>query len=575
MYDSDSESTTQERRRVNSIHKLFIDGAFDASPNRSKMYDSDSDSTTQERRRVNSIHKLFIDGAFDAKMALTIIMFTVYTIIKAISLIEWPMLNFCVVLCILGFLIADIITRMMRNNHVSSHHISNVEIFLKRRRGPIFTVIILVSALILVLYLLVPPLHYNITPLVSSSVMTLSFIFGAVYPVLVQKTVTLYICKNKYGDKGCVMMRTALLNGFVSSLLVVGFILLGFVFLYVMIGTHVIGEWHAFLNPNVIPFYMIGFGLGITFSTLFLHVMPVVFNEDDNLDKSRNHVPLTEENISGDLLECISVGMLCSIILASTITSNARLPSSLFVMFPFVMCSLDFIVVTSLVVYVMYKLCPYRKPIELLKAGTLINVLLNVIMFYFMTNTFLYVPGSPEAVTRFFFCGVMGIGFLPLTLLLTMTTTTPQKIQQIIIPFVIFLTSYYNGSTSGIEHFQTHEPSGGMLGVSFTTMGMLSGSGFMLTLDLLKPIVENVGGDEERAAAAASESSDRVADHHESIGKIVKVWTNTFLLGIGSMISLLLLSTSFLFVSVELFVVLCLHSGLFVWKHLNVHHKVL
>jgi H+-translocating diphosphatase len=189
---------------------------------------------------------------------------------------------------------------------------------------------------------------------------------------------------------------------------------------------------------------LVGFSFGASFVAMFAQLGGGIYTKAadvgaDLIGKVEHGIPeddprnpaviadLVGDNVGdcagqcADLFESISAEILSAMILGGAMANHANLSfetKSGLILFPLVVHSLDLIVSTISVFYVQTKegLPQYNRdygeledPLNVLKRGYYISLVLAAIGLFFITNTFLYIPQFPKASLYFYACSLVGV----------------------------------------------------------------------------------------------------------------------------------------------------------------------
>jgi Na+/H+-translocating membrane pyrophosphatase len=122
-----------------------------------------------------------------------------------------------------------------------------------------------------------------------------------------------------------------------------------------------------------------------------------------------------------DLFESISAEILAAMILGGQMANHAGMDfetKSGFILFPLMVHSLDLTVSTIAIFFVSTKpghpstdsrYGPLEDPLNVLKRGYYVSLILAILGLFWICRTFLVVPGSPNAYLYFFGCTFVGV----------------------------------------------------------------------------------------------------------------------------------------------------------------------
>lgn len=200
----------------------------------------------------------------------------------------------------------------------------------------------------------------------------------------------------------------------------------------------------TYLPIEEIPVLLVGFGFGASFVAMFAQLGGGIYTKAADVgadligkvevgipeDDPRNPAVIADlvgDNVGdcagqcADLFESISAEILSAMILGGAMANHAGLDPDLkagFILFPLLVHSLDLFVSTVSVYFVSTKeghplkdpsYGQIEDPLEVLKRGYYISLLLAIIGLYFICYNFLNIPTAPNAYFYFFLCSVVGV----------------------------------------------------------------------------------------------------------------------------------------------------------------------
>lgn len=281
-----------------------------------------------------------------------------------------------------------------------------------------------------------------------------------------------------------------------------------------------------------------------------------------------------------DLFESISAEILSAMILGGAMAENADLDFSTksgFILFPLIVHSLDLLVSTIAVFFVKTKpgVPHYTRdygeiedPLDVMKRGYYVSLILALVGLFFICNRFLYIPSLPSASFYFFICSAVGVLvsflFIKITQYYTDYTYGPVRsissssqmghatniitglsvgLESTGLPVIVIsvsiITAYYCGSATGIQDHKGN-PIGGLYATAIATMGMFSSGVYVLSMSGFGPIADNAGGIVEMSGQdrAVRDITDRL----DAVGNVTKANTKGYSVGSASLACFLLFS---------------------------------
>jgi len=306
-----------------------------------------------------------------------------------------------------------------------------------------------------------------------------------------------------------------------------------------------------------IPVLLVGFGFGASFVAMFAQLGGGIYTKAADVgadligkveagipeDDPRNPAVIADlvgDNVGdcagqcADLFESISAEILSAMILGGALANNADLSfesKSGLILFPMIVHSLDLMVSTVSLFFATTKagLPQYKNdygeledPLDILKKGYYVSLILATVGLFFICQTFLYIPNYPASSMCFFGCSCVGVCvsylFIRITQYYTDYTYGPvQSISKsscmghatniitglsvglescglpVISICMAILTSYYLGEATGLKDAQGNLI-GGLYGTAIATMGMFASGVYVLSMSGFGPIADNAGG---------------------------------------------------------------------------------
>lgn len=192
-----------------------------------------------------------------------------------------------------------------------------------------------------------------------------------------------------------------------------------------------------------IPVLLVGFGFGASFVAMFAQLGGGIYTKAADVgadlvgkvelgipeDDPRNPAVIADlvgDNVGdcagqcADLFESISAEILSAMILGGAMANHAGLDYETkagFILFPLLVHSLDLLVSTISVYFVGTKKghpstdAGYKceDPLNVLKRGYYLSLVLALLGLFWICRTFLYIPTLPQAYLYFFACSVVGV----------------------------------------------------------------------------------------------------------------------------------------------------------------------
>ena len=352
-----------------------------------------------------------------------------------------------------------------------------------------------------------------------------------------------------------------------------------------------------------IPVLLVGFGFGASFVAMFAQLGGGIYTKAADVgadligkvevgipeDDPRNPAVIADlvgDNVGdcagqcADLFESISAEILSAMILGGAMANHAGLTPELkagFILFPLLVHSLDLFVSTVSVYFVSTKpghpqkdanYGPIEDPLDVLKRGYYISLMLAIIGLFFICYNFLNIPTLPNAYFYFFLCSVVGVIVSFLFVAITQYYTDYQfaPVQSIAsssqmghatniitglsvglestgLPVIVIsvgiITSYYLGEMTGIVN-ERGQPIGGLYGTAIATMGMFASGVYVLSMSGFGPIADNAGGIVEMSEQ--EQYVRDITDRLDAVGNVTKANTKGYSVGSASLACFLLFS---------------------------------
>ena len=461
--------------------------------------------------------------------------------------------------------------------------------FLRRQYRTIFSLSIVLAALIFVLYAFFRSPHPGEPSATTMALWTtLSFVLGALCSgiagligmfVAVRANIRSASAARSSLNRA---LQIALRGGAVSGLFVVAMSLLGVGGLYAIV--HAVNVVPA----ERIPLLIVGYGFGASFVALFAQLGGGIYTKAADVgadlvgkveagipeDDPRNPAVIADlvgDNVGdcagrgADLFESTAAENIGAMILGAGLA--ARNPTAFggvaalaVMLFPLV--ARAFGLVASIVGIMVVKSRENEDPMRALNRGYWVTAFLAGVGFLVATRWLLNPGGAPDAWWHFFLCGAIGvltsIAFVYITQYYTEYRYRPVKsiaaasvtgpATNIIAGFAVALectalptftigtaiiASYQLGASSGLEH-------SGLFGTAVATMGMLGTAAYILAMDTFGPITDNAGGIIEMSHQP--EDIRRRTDRLDAVGNTTKALTKGYAIGSAALAAFLLFS---------------------------------
>ncbi len=473
---------------------------------------------------------------------------------------------------IIGLLISSLIARYISREPQGTSGMKEISLaikegamaFLKRQYGTIAKLTFIFASLILLIYTLSgnPSFGWHTA---------LAFVLGA-FCSSVAGFIGMYISVRSGNRTATAIsestnkaLKICLRGGAVSAILVVSLALLGIAGIFSIYG--------GFINPQVTPLMIVGFGFGASFVALFAQLGGGIYTKAADVgadlvgkievgipeDDQRNPAVIADlvgDNVGdcagrgADLFESIVAESIGAMILGIPLYKVFGLNS---IFFPLV--TISFGLLASIAGIMSVNIGEDEDPMRGLNRGYLFTTILSTIGFAIAIYLFF-----PQYWFNFFLAGFLGIltsqAFVNITQYYTEDKYKPVKeiikssdtgiVTNILTGFSIGLEStglsvlvilgslffsFYLGKSTGLQN-------GGFYGTAVATMGMLSPCAFILAMDTFGPIADNAGGIVEMSHSP--KEMRRKIDRFDAIGNTTKALTKGYAVGSASLAAFLL-----------------------------------
>lgn len=339
---------------------------------------------------------------------------------------------------------------------------------------------------------------------------------------------------------------------------------------------------------QLVPFLIVGYSFGASFVALFAQLGGGIYTKAadvgaDLVGKLEANIPeddprnpaviadLVGDNVgdcagrAADLFESIAGEIIAAMILGGVLSE--QLPESVqsgYVLFPLAIHAMDIAVSSTGIMYSKVRLGKDLDPMEMLRSGYNIALVLAAAGIVALCRVCLHVPKYPHAWMYFSACGLIGLMTAYLFICCTQyyTDDVYPPVRQIarasttghgtnVIaglavgmratagPVCIICVSLLSSYKMGSFAFDGSAASG-LFGTAVATMGMLSTVVYILTMDVFGPITDNAGGIVEMSEQPAHVRD--VTDALDGVGNTTKAITKGFSVGSATLACFLLFS---------------------------------
>src|SRR5262244_2973386 len=464
------------------------------------------------------------------------------------------------------------------------------EAFLSRQNRTILILAALLAVLIFILYGFVrtPSPADPVPPVQMAFWTTLSFVLGALCSVVagyigmwvsIRANIRTAAAVRSSLNAG---LRVAMRGGAVSGLFVVAMSLLGVGGLYALLNA--LG-----LDPQKIPFTIVGYGFGASFVALFAQLGGGIYTKAADVgadlvgkveagipeDDPRNPAVIADlvgDNVGdcagrgADLFESTAAENIGAMILGATLAASLGQKGMAFsagvvgvMLFPLV--ARAFGLLASIVGILLVKTREDQDPMQALNRGYYVAAILAIGGFFVATKWLLANPTHPDAWWKYFLCGLIGVltsvAFVYITQYYTEYKYRPVReiaeasqtgpatnvIVGISVGFECTLAPVIAISAAILASYKIGSaalPGGGLFGTAVATMGMLGTAAYILAMDTFGPITDNAGGIVEM-----SQQPDEIrvkTDRLDAVGNTTKALTKGYAIGSAALAAFLLFS---------------------------------
>ncbi len=462
------------------------------------------------------------------------------------------------------------------------------EAFLSRQYKTIASLSIPLAAIIFILYGFVRPhTPYDPVPRAVELALyiTVSFVLGALCSGIAGYVGMFVSIRANIRTAAAVRsslnraLQTALRGGAVSGLFVVAMSLLGVGGLFAIVAA--LG-----INPQKIPYMIVGYGFGASFVALFAQLGGGIYTKAADVgadlvgkveagipeDDPRNPAVIADlvgDNVGdcagrgADLFESTAAENIGAMILGVALFPYFGLKG---ILFPLIVRA--FGLIASIIGIMVVQTKEDGDPMRALNRGYYLASVLAAVGFGIGSFWLLRTAEAPHAWINFFLCGVIGvltsIAFVHITQYYTEYKFRPVKsiavasqtgpATNIITGFsvalectalpiitisVAILGSFFLGKATGLEVAGGHSGAG-LFGTAVATMGMLGTCAYILAMDTFGPIADNAGGIIEMSQQP--EEIRRKTDRLDAVGNTTKALTKGYAIGSAALAAFLLFS---------------------------------
>ncbi len=235
-------------------------------------------------------------------------------------------------------------------------------------------------------------------------------------------------------------MQICFRGGAFSAIINVALAIFGISSMYLFMSFSFWMQTDGIVEPPIeeIPVLLVGFGFGASFVAMFAQLGGGIYTKAADVgadligkveagipeDDPRNPAVIADlvgDNVGdcagqcADLFESISAEILSAMILGGVMANQANLDyetKSGFILFPLIVHSLDLIVSTIAVFFVKTATGikgELEDPLNIMKRGYYVSLLLALMGFFYICKTFLNIPSISGAYLNFFLCGTIGV----------------------------------------------------------------------------------------------------------------------------------------------------------------------
>ena len=487
------------------------------------------------------------------------------------------LLSIVIIISVLALIFAGYLTRQILRKDTGTEAMQEIanaiktgaEAFLKRQYATIGIISIILAVIIYAAYAFFGNINLGWRTSVSFLFGAVSSAFAGIFGMWISIRAnirTASAAKKSMNDA----FVTALRAGAVSGIVIVAMSLLGVTLIYYFFS---IG-----IEPNEVPFLIVGYGFGASFVALFAQLGGGIYTKAadvgaDLVGKVEKGIPeddprnpaviadLVGDNVGdcagrgADLFESTAAENIGAMILGVALFPYFKMNG---ILFPLVVRAFGLIAVMIGIMFVKLK-NENENPMKALNRGYYLTSFLAAIALYLTTWWLL---GSVEGWINFFYAGLVGIItsilIVWITVYYTESTYRPVKsiakasltghatniisgfavaLEATVLPVIVLsfalISSFYFGEASGVPH-------GGLYGTAIATMGMLATAAYVLAMDTFGPITDNAGG-----IVVMSNSPKEVrrrTDKLDAVGNTTKALTKGYAIGSAALAAFLLFS---------------------------------
>eukprot|EP01065_Artemidia_motanka_P021693 TRINITY_DN2592_c0_g1_i1.p1 TRINITY_DN2592_c0_g1~~TRINITY_DN2592_c0_g1_i1.p1 ORF type:complete len:851 (+),score=247.60 TRINITY_DN2592_c0_g1_i1:81-2555(+) len=470
--------------------------------------------------------------------------------------------------------------------------------FLRTQYGAIAKFACIVGAVLFLVFALRAPAPTIPLPSIALAVITtVCFLIGAycsgaagVIGVWISVRANLRVAASAAAGSEAEALYLSFRGGAFSAIISACTCMMGLSLLYAAL--YLLGSMTGVTGEQV-PLLLAGYGFGASFVALFMQVAGGIYTKaadvgadmvgkvDHSIPEDDPRNPATIADLVGDnvgdcagsmadVFESIAAEILGTMILAGALVHEAKLDEATalgYIFFPLVVHALD-VVISAIGISCVKSRPSDSSPLVPMHRGYTVTSILAIVSLtcvcYFMLDT----PGCPNAWSRYWLCGVLGVltafallyvcqyytdfAFGPVRGIAAASTTghgtnviqgLAVGLESTGIPAMIICfdlaAAYYLGEGAVPQSPVT----AGLFGTAVATMGILCTAVFILSMNNFGPIADNAGGIVEMSGQ--SEEARKTTDSLDAVGNVTKAATKGYAVG-GSAMAFFLLYRAYM-----------------------------